>query len=78
VQEPPAGRVLVAPAALAKHPQARSRGVAGDVVVARDVLAVPPARFDAFGAFLELERALVAGPVAAVERLRLRQQPQRS
>ena len=42
--------------ALAEDPQHRARRVAGDVVIARDVLAVPPAGLDALRAVEQLQR----------------------
>ena len=62
---------------LAKHPQAHAAGRARHVVVAPHVTTVPPPGFDAFRAFLEFEPALVAWMLPSVERLRLREQPQR-
>ncbi len=57
--------------AIAEHPHARTVPIAGHVVIARHVVTVPPARFDAFGPFEEFEPAFVAG-------LRHVEQPQRS
>ena len=58
VQEP-AGRVGVAP--VAEDPDPCAVATACHVVVARHVVTIPPARFDALRAVLELETGRVAG-----------------
>ena len=74
MQKPPAQR-----AALAVHPHQNVVGCAGDEVVARDVAAVPPARLDALGPGEEPQgSAAVRRGADLLERLRRRQQPERS
>ena len=46
--------------AFAIYPQQRLCGVARDKIIARDMLAIPPARFDAFRAGQQRQRAAFA------------------
>ena len=57
--------------ALAVNPQPDAGGISRNVVIARNILPVPPASLDALRAVLDLEHALVTRPIAAFQALRL-------
>src|SRR5258705_12257566 len=74
VPEPAAGRT-----ALLVDPEPRAPPIAGNVVIACHVLAIPPAGFDALGPALDGERPAIARrPARFFESRGLRQHPQRT
>src|SRR5688572_32672218 len=73
MQKPASGRL-----AIAEQPQPHTGRIAGNVVVALNIAAVPPATLDPLRSLLELEHPFEARLIAVLEQLRLDKQPQGS